>query len=381
MKIWHVFCKTLKEQFRDWMVLSLSVVLAPMFVFLYWSFFPEGSTTYSVLVINEDTGSTGAAVIADLTATTNSMGAPLLTVSEPADRAAAEKQIRDRDAHVLLLIPPDFTAALDAYAQNPGREPQTGITFSGDLSNPYYAVAAILTSATVMTTVETYTGVGGPVAYYEEPLGASGVRTEFELYVPGLLIFAVVMLIFMASMTVAREIEQGTVRRLQLTRMTAVDLLGGITLTMTLLGAVSLVLAFLTATLLGFHSQGPLWVAVLVGVITSLAIIGVGLVVASLSRTVAQAFVVANFPMVLLMFFSGAIYPFPRLELFQVGAVSVGVMDILPTTHAVVALNKIMTLGAGLGDVAYELIALVALSLVYFAVGVWLFQRQHLRAA
>jgi hypothetical protein len=45
----------------------------------------------------------------------------------------------------------------------------------------------------------------------------------------------------------------------------------------------------------------------------------------------------------------------------------------------VVALNKVLTLGAGLGQVAYELIALVVLSAVYFAAGVRLFQKRHLR--
>lgn len=43
------------------------------------------------------------------------------------------------------------------------------------------------------------------------------------------------------------------------------------------------------------------------------------------------------------------------------------------------ALNKIFTLGAGLGDVAFEMGALVLLSGLYFGLGVWLFQRMHLR--
>jgi hypothetical protein len=52
--------------------------------------------------------------------------------------------------------------------------------------------------------------------------------------------------------------------------------------------------------------------------------------------------------------------------------------DFLPPAHAVVALNKVLTLGAGLPEVAYELIALILLSILYFSVGVWLFQRLHM---
>jgi len=38
----------------------------------------------------------------------------------------------------------------------------------------------------------------------------------------------------------------------------------------------------------------------------------------------------------------------------------------------------VLTLGAGPADIVYELVALIILSVVYFAAGVWLFQRNHL---
>jgi hypothetical protein len=39
-----------------------------------------------------------------------------------------------------------------------------------------------------------------------------------------------------------------------------------------------------------------------------------------------------------------------------------------------------MTLGAVLNEVAFELIALVILSILYFALGVWLFKRNQMKA-
>jgi ABC-type polysaccharide/polyol phosphate export permease len=122
-------------------------------------------------------------------------------------------------------------------------------------------------------------------------------------------------------------------------------------------------------------------VAILVSTIASLSVIGLGLVVASLTRSVSQAFVVANFPLGLMMFFSGVIFPMPVIKLFTIAGHTVSPYDFLPPTHAVVALNKILTLGAGLKDVTYELTALLVLSGIYFAFGVWLFQRMHLRSA
>ncbi|MCC7354973.1 MAG: ABC transporter permease, partial [Anaerolineae bacterium] len=164
------------------------------------------------------------------------------------------------------------------------------------------------------------------------------------------------------------------------TLMTSLDFLGGISAAVAVDGALAVILTFLTAVALGFRSLGPLWVAVAIGIVTSLSIIGVGLIVACFSRTVNQAFLIANFPLALFMFFSGAIYPVPKVVLFTIGGRTIGLYDILPPTHAVVALNKVLSLGAGLGDVLYELFALIILSVVYFAAGVWLFRRTHLRA-
>jgi len=186
------------------------------------------------------------------------------------------------------------------------------------------------------------------------------------------------MLIFLAAMVVAREVESGTLRRLQITRMTSFDFLGGVTLAMLSLAVLSLLITILTAVWLGFRSQGPLWAAVVVGTVASLSIIGAGLVVACFSRSVSQAFVIANFPLGLFMFFSGAIFPLPKVVLFQLAGHEVGLFDFLPPAHAVVALNKVLTLGAGLPEVAYELTALILLSILYFGVGVWLFQRLHM---
>ena len=188
-----------------------------------------------------------------------------------------------------------------------------------------------------------------------------------------------ILLIFLAAMTVAREIETGTLRRLQMTPLTSFDLLAGITAALVLVGTVAFALAFAVALLVGFRSQGPLWIAILVGAITCLSVIGLGMIVASFTRTVSQAFVVANFPMALMMFFSSVIYPMPKVIVFTVAGHAIGLYDVLPTTHAVAALNKILTLGAHVSEVVFELAALSLLSVLYFFIGVWLFKRVQLR--
>jgi len=388
MRVWSVFRKTLREMSREKWMLGLTLAFAPFFVFLYWLWFQGGSTVYKVVVINQDGGAqlsdgssfnAGEEVIAALDEVAYADGSPLLKVVPAAGRAEAEAMLKDREATAFLLLPEDFSRTIRAL-QNGDRSVTAQVTFGGDLSNTYYMIGANLSLATVDAYVQEATGQKPLIDYVEEALGASAARTEFETYVPGTLIFAVILLIFLAAMTAAREIETGTLRRLQLTPLTSFELLGGLTLALVLVGVLAIGLAFAVAVLCGFHSQGPIWVAVLVGAVTSLSVIGLGMVVASFSRTVSQAFIVANFPMALMMFFSGSIFPLPRVTLFSMAGAPIGLYDFLPPTHAVVALNKILTLGAGLDEVVYELIALVVLSGLYFVIGAGLFGRHHLRS-
>ncbi len=388
MRAWIVFRKTMLEISRDKWMLGLTLAFAPFFVFLYWLWFQGGSTSYPIAFINLDqgvilpNGSTyhaGEEAGAAIQAVTYPDGRPLLKIVTVPDRAAAEPLLRDRKVTAFIQIPVDFSRTIRAM-QTGDRSVTTNVIFGGDLSNTYYLIGANMGLTTLETYVQKATGQKPLVNYIEQPMRGSATRSEFETYVPGTLIFSIVLLIFLAAMTVAREIENGALRRLQLTPMTSFDLLGGISAALLLVGAAASALSFLVALALGFHSQGPIWIAILVSVIASLSVIGLGLVVASLTRSVSQAFVVANFPLAMMMFFSGIIFPMPPVKLFSIAGRSISPYDILPPTHAVAALNKILTLGAGLGEVVYELTALVVLSVLYFAIGVWLFRRMHLQS-
>lgn len=387
MKLLVVFRKTLRELGRDWLILSLTLTFAPFFVFLYWLFTFGGSTTYTVLVINLDQPvalADGAQIAAGeqstqaIEAVRYADGNPLLKVNRLQDKSQVEHILRNRGAAAYVLFPEDFSRTLVAL-QSGDRSVTTRIEFGGDLTNPYYVIAASLAITAVDSYAQQATGQQPILGYVEKPLGASAARSEFETYVPGVFLISVILLIFPAAMQTAREVESRALRRLRLTPLTSFEYLGGITLTLVLVGIASIILTFFVAVALGFRSQGPLWVAVLIGAVTSLSIIGMSLVVACFSRTVSQAFVIANFPMALLMFFSGSIFPIPKVVLFTLGGKAINLYDLLPPTHGVAALNKVLTLGAGLDEVVYELVSLIILSILYFVLGVWLFQRTQMR--
>jgi ABC-2 type transport system permease protein len=388
MRFWSVFRKAVREQKRDLWLLGLSLAFAPLFVLLYWMFTGGNVTTsYGILVINQDAGTTladgttlkaGDEAINQMAQMTFKDDSPILRVKLIDDRSEGERKLREREATALVIIPKDFSQVI-AESRGGNSFPITNVEFVGDLTNPYYTVAAVM----AMTAIDSYTMLATeayrPIGLIETPLGDSAARTEFEIYVPGLFVLAVIMMLFQAAMTIAREIEGGKLKRLRITRMTAFELLGGTSLWLVIIAIIEVLVTFTVAVALGFRSQGSLWIAVLIGVITSFSIIGVGMIVASFSKTVSQAFVIANFPFGFFMFLSGAAFPVPMGTIFTLGGRSFSFADLLPPTHAVTALNKVFTLGAGLVDVAFELAAVTLLSLFYFGLGVWFFRKMHLK--
>ncbi len=384
MRTWIVLCKAARELRREPVMVALTLVFAPVMVVLYQMVFPEVGAGYQVVVVDE--GEPGRApdaaaqVVEALRAGTATDGGALLDVRTAATRDDAQAAVERRDAVALVVLPAGFSDAVAALADDAAASPVT-YTVSGDLTSSGYLVAAVLVDAGVQQVVADATGRTPAVVPVEEALGDSAGRSEFEVYVPGLMVFAVIMLVFLAAMVVAREFESGGMRRLRLTRMTGGEYLVGTTAVLTALGGVSVLATVGTAAALGFTSAGPMWVAALALVLATLSVVGVGMAVAAVTRTVVKAFVVANFPLAILMFFSGAMFPMPRVTWFELVGRPIGPFELLAPTHAVTVLNRVVTLGASAGDVAVDLGFLGVLTAAYLAVGVVLLRRAARPAA
>jgi hypothetical protein len=222
MRLWQVFVKNVREQKRDLWLIGLSLAFAPLFVFIYYLMTGgTGSTSYGVLVINQDAPLTladgtmfaaGDDVVASLRGIAYQNGSPLLKVTLMDNRLEAEGKLRDRAAAALVIIPADFSAKLAAFRAG-DTSASADLTFIGDLTNPYYTVAAVMAMTAADAYTQGFTDAPRPVELVEIPLGASAARSEFENYVPGLFVLAVVLMVFQAAMTPARDIESGAMRR------------------------------------------------------------------------------------------------------------------------------------------------------------------------
>ena len=387
MRLLSVFRKTLLEQTRDWASLSMVLVLCPFFVVLYWLMTGGGTTSYKVLVMNLDRGTDvegrgrvfeGENVLAALREIRYKNGAAILRVETINNRAGANAQLENRYAAALLIIPEEFSKALHGEMDAPTAS-RPAVILAGDAANPAYMIASALMLTAADAVGRAVSGREPPVGWKEEFVGTGLPRTEFELYVPGLIVLTIILLIFTTALPVVREREDRTLRRLRVSCLTSLDFLGGISLTQIVMGAAAVGLTFLTATALGFTSNGSLAAATVICVLSVGSVIAFGLMTACFCKNATAVLTIGTLPFFLLMWFTGAAMPIGRVNLFTVGARQIAVNDILPLTHSVVALNKILSFGATLADVGYEIGMIVVPTAAYFAAAVWIYNRTQLR--
>ncbi len=385
-RLLSLFRKEATEAIRDWKLWSLTLSFAPFFVLVMYGYLGHAIPVYDIAVVNRDEGGVtpagepfraGDEMVEAMRGMVSEEGDTLLRVRLAADEQAAESDLEARRADVVLVVPEGFSRAILAARAG---EPVVPLPLRsrGDPANPDYLMAAVWTDMTTLVYVGAASGMVGPAYPQPETVTGHMSLTEFELYVPGLLVLALMMLMFTAAGALIREKDKGTIIRLRLSHLTVAEWLTAVSATQLLLGLLALALTYLTAAAVGYRAQGSLLVLLVVGGVTSISVMAFSVLVAAFLRTVFDLVTVGCFPFFILMFFSGGMMPLPGVPLFTVGDRTIQLNEILPTTHAVTALNRVLGYGAGLGDIAYELGAVVVLTVGFYALGSWLFTRRHM---
>jgi len=369
--------KTFLENLREWKILSLTLVFAPFFVFLMYAYFHAAPSSYTMLVRGGD-GVAARGLINAWKSATNADGSPVFRVIEIADRAEAEKRVLNRDADLLTDIPAGFSAAVEAMVRGTAATPPT-LTHHGNASNPRSTVAMGFADYLAFQFAYEATGATPPIAVHAVMIGAAQQVTEFDLYVPALLVLALIMVMFTAAAALVKEVDKGTMPRLILSRLRVGELVAAVSINQVLVGTVALLLTYGAALSVGYHPQGSLAAVVAVGAVSTLSVVAIGLLTAAFLTTIFELLTVGCFPFFVLMFFSDCMVPLPKIPLFSVAGFTFNATDVLPTSVTVRAFNRILNQGAGLADVTTELGVIVLLTSVYFAAGAWLYRSRHMR--
>ena len=220
---------------------------------------------------------------------------------------------------------------------------------------------------------------------YSKVKGIAGTEsfTTFDYQAPGIIVFALLLLVVGVAGTLAREVEHGTLERLKITKMKSFDLLFGTLIPWTLIAIAQVFILFLVAIAMGYHWQGGITtiaLAIAIGVMGGISSISLGLLVAAFSRSEKHADNLGMLVAVPMSFIVGAFFSLPRAVIGEFFGRTFQVYDVLPWTHTVNALRSVLTFGGGLGDVIYDIAMMAVLTVILFVLGVICFSKTRLRA-
>ncbi|NOR77396.1 MAG: ABC transporter permease [Methanophagales archaeon] len=220
---------------------------------------------------------------------------------------------------------------------------------------------------------------------YRKVKGIAGTEsfTTFDYQAPGIIVFALLLLVVGVAGTLAGEVEHGTLERLKITKMKSFDLLFGTLIPWALIAIAQVFILFLVAIAMGYHWQGGITniaLAIAIGIIGGISSISLGLLVAAFSRSEKHAENLGMLVAVPMSFLVGAFFTLPRAVIGDFWGKTFQAYDVLPWTHTVNALRSVLTFGSGLGDVVYDITMMIILTVILFVLGVICFSKTRLRA-
>ena len=386
MKTLSIVTKSLKEQIRSYWVLLLSLTMGPFFIFVYFLIVETSKTQYTVLIANNDAGvltdgqniNYGNNLIAFFKSFKADTIAIPLTVNVARNRTTGVENLKNKKADALIIIDNQFSQAIDKQRINDSvAVPKVEII--GDLTSANYLISAVWANEILYEYILGATNNKRNIEVKETALGTSATMSTFDMIVPGILIVSLIMLMFTASIAFVSEVENKTIIRLKLSRLTAFEFLGGNSIVQLLVGIVSVLLTLFTAILLGFHYSGSIFIMIFIASLTSLSIIGFSLIIAAITKSANEVLVVGNFPMFLFMFFTGAAFPLKSEALFSIAGYPVNLQGLMTPTHAISALNKTLIMNMDISSIIPEIISIIVLTIIYFMIGGIIFKQRHLK--
>ncbi len=375
MRFLAVFVKFLRETLRDWAMLALVLGFAPFFVLLFHVAYRAQPAAMNLALVDEEAPGGpgyGLKLVGALRGFRLDEGSLRVKVEVLADRKTAMGKLLDGSADLALVVPEDFSAAIDER-----RAPR--LVILGDMASPTYAILLAYAYSAAEALVGGLEGRSGLLELREISVRPEAKMKPFDAIIPSLIIISLMTVLFTAAALFVREAEKGTILRLRLSRLTALEYLGAAALSQLLVSVVCVFLTLLTAMALGYRLESPLPGILLASALAAFSVIAFGLLTAGFCATVKDVMIVGNFPYLFMLLFSGVI-PIPSPVLFSLAGRPIGLSGLFPMSYGVRALEGMMNYGRRPAELGFELAAMALLSALWFALGLLLFGRRHLAA-
>lgn len=282
--------------------------------------------------------------------------------------AAGDRVLRDGTANFVVVIPPDFERDILR-----GLSPD--ILLAADASDPT-AVGGAAGAMTAIVNNAIAASMTGPLAASTAGPAPFGVvvhraynpegDTSINI-VPGLLgVILSMTMVMITAVAIVRERERGTMETLIATPVRPLEVMTGKIAPYVLVGYVQTLVFILAARLLfGVPFTGST-LAFFVGFNLYIVVnLSLGFLISTVARSQMQAMQISFFTLLPTILLSGFMFPFAAMPGW---AQAIG--TVIPATHFLRLIRKVMLKGAGLADITGNLTAIALILLVVVTVAI-----------
>ena len=361
MRILELTIRNLRETYRDPLALAFLLGFPLVFMLLFGAMF-TGDTTpnYPIGVIDNDKTPLSAAFVNEVLEEV-----PAFELVPYDDASAALEDLKLGDLKAYIVIPAGFGEQISQNWEGVGTDIILEVTYDESDITLSQQIVSMINSAT-----RAFARIEIPVTIDANPIHVETEITYIDFIAPGIIIFGLLIMIPTAARIMVRDKEKGFLSRLLTTPTRPVDFISGYSLCLVAVAIAQIIVFILVAHLFGMDIVGSLWLAFLIFFLTGLCSIGIGMVVAALSKSENQAEPLCWLFAMPLAMLSGCWFSIEMLPSYLRSAAYA-----FPYAHAITASRSVLTRGVGMEAINYDFLFLVGWTVAVFVAGIVLFRR------
>lgn len=350
--------RNLKETYRDPMSLGFLLGFPLVFMLLFGLAFGGDIPEYDVGVLDQDQSQLSQAYV--------SKALDKAFEIEPYDDPdEALDDLRVAEIRAYITIPQGFGEKVLRNWQGESENIALDITYDESDVMVAEQVLSIIDAVT-----RAFARIEVPVTLNASPLHLEADITYIDFIAPGIIVFGLLILVPTSATIMVRDKEKGFLARMLTTPTRPADFISGYSLCLFAIAIVQIIIFMLMARLFGMDIVGNAGWAFLTFVLTGICCIGIGMIIASLSKSENQALPFSWLLSMPLAIISGVWFPIEFMPSWLRGFAHA-----FPFSHSIEASRDILTRGTGLGAVTTDYLFLIIWAIVIFATGIILFRR------
>ena len=276
MRFWQLFIRSLKETYRDPLALGFLLAFPLIFMLIFGAAFGSDTTpSYNIGVIDNDQTEVSQSFVDQVL---TSLSIFEVTGFNDTDSARDELKLGDLSAYV--VIPSSFGTQVAQIVQGADGNIILDIT---------YDESDLLISEQIISSINTATrqfaGIEIPITINTNPINIGVNITQIDFIASGIIIFGLLIMIPTSGRIMLRDKESRFLYRMLTMPAKPWEFIASYSLSMLVLATIQIFFFILMGWLFGMDIIGSLWLAFAVFLLTAICSIGIGMVVASLSKS------------------------------------------------------------------------------------------------